>query len=925
VLALAMSRDGGAARAPGREAVDRAVSTLARRLAAAPRGKDNGGSSPVAIDDITAGLLDGRFDVREGEVGFELHGERALTTGTRRLLGRPTSCVGRDRELSHLAGLFADCADESMAHAVLVTAPAGIGKSRLATELMTMIQERHEAAVFWIGRGDPLRGGSAFGLLRLALQNALGLRDGDPLAARQDVLRARVARYVPEADRQRVTEFLGELLSTPFPDDASAPLRAARREAAVMSEQMRRAAEDFLRAECSAHPVLLVLEDLQWGDLPTVRFVDAALRSLKEQPWMVLALARPEVHKLFPQLWSERGTQEIRLRELTRSASERLVRQVLGEEVGPDTIARLVAQAEGNPFYLEELIRAVAERKGEALPETVVAMVHARLGRLLDDERRLLRAASVFGTVFWPDGVAALLGGALPEPAIHALLDGLVERELLVRKPDSRFTGLEEISFRHVLLREAAYAMLTEADQILGHRLAAEWLEHQGESDPMVLAQHYELGHEPARAGQFYFQSAERAVRAGDMDAAVERARGALAHGLPDAERAILLGLLSEIHVWRNEWDEAYLRGEEAMRLAAPGTTPWSIAISAKMASALREGKIDSFVELFCVLCVVEPAPDAIIGIVMAINFGTFLLNTWARFALVEAGLQRIHAIVEPIAARDPVARGWIHLTYVILEPWAHENPWVGLQHAEAGRTSFLEAGHLQNARLAQLLVGMNLWSLGALEQAERELRGSLEAEVFYGPGATLHLFCFTGTLADRGALEEAYEVAIRTAFAWQARGLHMYEGQGRRIIADLLWRRGEYAAAEREARAALERLTFLPLEQMAAMATLAAALLAQGRAREALAAAEQAMAQYEALGAFGFRGAFARLVHAEALEATGDHAGASRALATARERLLIQAAKIGDPSLRRGFLEDLPENVRTFALARQWLGEGGS
>jgi hypothetical protein len=99
--------------------------------------------------------------------------------------------------------------------------------------------------------------------------------------------------------------------------------------------------------------------------------------------------------------------------------------------------------------------------------------------------------------------------------------------------------------------------------------------------------------------------------------------------------------------------------------------------------------------------------------------------------------------------------------------------------------------------------------------------------------------------------------------------------------------------------------------------------LLAQGRAAEALAAAEEAMKQYEALGAFGFRGAYARLVHAEALAATGDHARASKALFAARERLVIQAARIGDLALRRGFLEDLPENARTLALARQWLGDG--
>jgi len=328
-----------------------------------------------------------------------------------------------------------------------------------------------------------------------------------------------------------------------------------------------------------------------------------------------------------------------------------------------------VAQAEGNPFYLEELIRAVAERRGEALPETVVAMVQARLGRLLDDERRLLRAASVFGEVFWPDGVTALLGSAVPAPAIHRLLGALVERELLVRRPDSRFAGREELAFRHALLREAAYAMLTEADRILGHRLAAGWLEQQGESDPMVLAQHCDQGQEPVRAGRFYFQAAEQAMRAGDTGAAIERAQRALALGLPDAERVVLLGLLAEVHGWRGDWEDAARCGEQVMHLAAPGTESWSRGVATKLAVALRERQRDSFIELVRSLLAVEPAPAAVVGIAATINFGIIVLNRWGRFALVEEILQRVHAIVEPVAAHEPVARGWMHLAHVVIDP----------------------------------------------------------------------------------------------------------------------------------------------------------------------------------------------------------------------------------------------------------------
>ncbi|HEX8114735.1 MAG TPA: hypothetical protein VF516_43695, partial [Kofleriaceae bacterium] len=324
-----------------------------------------------------------------------------------------------------------------------------------------------------------------------------------------------------------------------------------------------------------------------------------------------------------------------------------------------------------------------------------------------------------------------------------------------------------------------------------------------------MLAQHHEQGNEPLRAASCYFQSAERAVRAGDLDAAAERAHRALAYGLPDADRAALLGLLSEVSIWRGEWDEVARWGDQALRLAAPGTHPWGIALSAQMAIVLREGRIDPFLEVLRALLTVEPARDAVVDVAASINFGTLLLSTGGQFAVVDRCLQRIHAIVEPVAHREPVARGWMQLSHVAIEPWAREDPWAGLQYAEAARASFLEAHHRQNARLAQVMVGMNLWFLGALEAAERELRGVLQGGPLHGPPAARHLFCFAGTLADRGALDEAHEVASRMVEAWQAQGIRIQEGQGRRVLADVLYRRGELAAAEREVRTALALLTF--------------------------------------------------------------------------------------------------------------------
>jgi hypothetical protein len=397
-LALAMSRGGSAGDLPEQDVIERAARLLEGAAGAAQ------GAPPIVLDEVIAGLLDARFDVSEREAGFVLHGERVLMPGARTLLGRPTSLVGRDWELGALAAILDECIDDGDPRAAVVIAAAGMGKSRLAAELVGRIAARRDDVAIWSGRGDSLRAGSTLDLLAQVLRDALGIRAGEPLADGQSRIRARVAEHVPAADRRRVTEFIAELVGAPFSDDREdrAALRAARRDAQLMSEQMRKAWLDFLRAETTARPVLIVLEDLHWGDFGTVRFIDVALRDLRGQPWMVLALARPELHESFPRLWAERrNIQEIALKKLGRKASERLVTQVLGPGGPPGDMDRLVTQADGNAFYLEELIRAEVEGEDRALPETVLAMVETRLAQLPLPARRVLCAASVFGEAWY--------------------------------------------------------------------------------------------------------------------------------------------------------------------------------------------------------------------------------------------------------------------------------------------------------------------------------------------------------------------------------------------------------------------------------------------------------------------------------------------------------------------------------------------
>src|SRR5258708_7784329 len=288
---------------------------------------------------------------------------------------------------------------------VLLVGAAGAGKSRLRIEFVRRVPPEVEC---WSGRGDPMRSGSPFGLLAAAVRRAAGVQDGAPAEQKWARLRARVERHVPNADVHRVAEFIGEMVGAPSAEEPSTQLRAARYDATLMGDQTQRAWLELVAGECAAHPLLLVLEDLQWGDAPSIRLVDAALRVLPDQPLFVVALARPEVFDVFPRLWDER-VHEVRVGELGKRACETLVRQIRGDDTALEHVARLVERSAGNAFYLEELVRAAAAGLDD-LPGTVLAMVQARLEALGAEARRVLRAASVFGEIFWSGGVPALLG-----------------------------------------------------------------------------------------------------------------------------------------------------------------------------------------------------------------------------------------------------------------------------------------------------------------------------------------------------------------------------------------------------------------------------------------------------------------------------------------------------------------------------------
>ncbi|HEX3758029.1 MAG TPA: protein kinase [Kofleriaceae bacterium] len=910
-LAIAMGLSEAAGALPGDDVIDRA-SRLAGDTAA------RGELPAIALDDMSAGLLDARFDVVERAGQLVLCGERAVTRGQRTLLGRPTSCVGRDWELGALLGMCDECIEEGEARVALVTGAAGMGKSRLAAELVGRLRDRHPDVAIWIGRGDSLRAGSTLDLLAQAVRDALGIVEGEPLPARQDKLGARIAERIAPADRRRVTEFLGELIGAPFPadDDAGAALRAARQNAQLMSDQMRRAWLDFLRAETAAHPVLIVLDDLHWGDFGTVRFIDAALRERSDRPWMVLALARPEVFEVFPRLWDRPIVQAIRLEALGKKASERLIRQVLGDRAGPDTVDRLARQADGNAFYLEELIRTTAEGKDAALPDTVLAMVETRLARLPFEARRVLRAASVFGEVCWESGAIALLDGVMPAAGVAEWLTRLTEHEVMAVRPDSRFPGERELAFRHALLREGAYATLTDDDRALGHRRAGDWLERRGETNPMVLAGHFERGGDGPRAARHYLRAAQQAIGGLDPQAAMARTALGLACAPPPELRIALLGIGCEASQAAHQIDMNEV--EELLRLAPPGSAAWAQAMLAYNAALLLAGRIEERLASIARLPDIAPGPGAAGWMALILLSGISFLDTIGRIAQGNALEATFDRFVRAHADHEPIARLWWHAAAGMRWAHAHDDPWAALQHSAALQPIYDAIGGELTFVFMHLLRAKNQWYLGAHASAIQALEAVPVADTAVGIVGSLRRLALSWLYAGRGELGRARALATELAESGRAHGNRQEHARGRWALAEVLRRGGDLAGAEAEAAAAVGLAT--PLEQPGMLATLAAVRLAQGRAADALAAAEDAMARVAAMGGCGlFRGASVRLAHAEALHATGAHDAARGAIARAQAYVHAVADRIADPDHRAGFLDHVPENARTLALARDW------
>lgn len=870
----------------------------------------------IAIDELSVGLLEPGFDVRRlPEAPSDrlfLAGQHVDLDATRLLMGKPTPFVGREKEIGLLDLTLDQCIADSVTRAVVATAPPGQGKSRLRHEFVARVKERAGVKIV-TARADPVGAGSALALVRQLVLGAMGIPEGASPDEQRYRLRAHVNSVCKGANSARVGDFLSELISVPSSRRPSAELRAARGDARVMATWLRRSFREWLEAESAAAPVLVVLEDLHWGDLPSVEYLGEALRAPAMKSLMVLALARPDVSESFPALWDGAEKIELRLGRLTPRAAEALVREALGGELEPAVVQSIVARADGNAFYLEELIRRVAHGDTQTMPETVLALVQTRLERLDQDARSIARAASVFGEVFWDGGVSAVLGAARSGLDVSAAMSRLVKAEVFAALHDSRFPGEGEYRFRHDLLREAAYAMLTDSDRTTGHLLAGKWLERAGEKDALALADHFDRGSERRHAAPWLRQAAEAALGGGNVVSAVALARRGVGCTEEGPERARLRLVEATALGTLGEWPGCVVASHEAMSGLPVGTAAWFGGAGLLLFAGMSLG--DSAVSAAALQAILSaeepPEPSGQYG--FAVYCVSVALGSMGQDDLAESLVVRAEAAEKHAHDLDPrfvlylrVARGH--------QRSARGELGAALQSLGEARRLAESTGDVFG-RAATLVHSLQLFiEIGQGERVEATRRELSELWRSTSFGLYMGWSTYMSAWAELNARRPAEAIAAfrslldrdafmaPTARAWMAHAL-----------VDL----GDLDAAEQEATDSLGGAAMLPGARSVANAALARVSLLRQRAADALGFIERAPD-----AGWPSNRSTRHLARAEVLHALGRTEDAGAAIAEARARILRIAASLDDSEMRSTYTGNIAVNARTLALAAAWLGE---
>jgi len=422
-----------------------------------------------------------------------------------------TPLVGRVRELELLRTLWTRALTERRPHLVTLVGPPGIGKTRLCREISSIVDE--DGGRILRGRCLPYEEQVGYQAFSRLVQEASGILGSDPPAAAREKLRRAVEELLPEPEADETLRYLALLLGL-APDDHVPQVRllffAARR---------------FIECAGLAQPTVFVFEDIHWAQTSEIDLLEYLAHHIRDSPVVLVAAARPELLDSRPTWGSGLVAQTtITLDPLPPEESEALAAELVRSAGGgsPD-LARLVEVAGGNPLFLEELAASVVELgESDDLPITVREAIGARIDAVPPDARNALLSAAVVGKVFWR-GVLESIGGVEDvDEALHVL----ESRDLIRRDSSSQLSGDAQYTFKHMLIREVAYATVPRATRRDRHGAVARHIEETiaGASETLsaILAYHWREAGEPARAIPYLLAAADAARRGWAQGAVVD-------------------------------------------------------------------------------------------------------------------------------------------------------------------------------------------------------------------------------------------------------------------------------------------------------------------------------------------------------------------------------------------------------------------
>ncbi|MBM4356815.1 MAG: protein kinase [Deltaproteobacteria bacterium] len=480
-----------------------------------------------------------------------------------------TPFVGRDADLAAVIDAFKRCVDARTPVAISVSGPPGIGKSRLAREFLARVDAlvRDDAPQTAPSKGMPdvLRSEApAVRIVRVGCESygrarALGTA-GDALAAllglEKGARRSEVeSALAPLALVNDEGQWLARLLAgEPFEGEA---------EASRARDVLYLAMTELTLKVVGHEPCVFVLEDVHWSDPESVAWFDHLLHRTAGRPLCVMALARPSFWKEHPNGFRGKGNVQVELRPLSRQATMDIARSLLGCLKGDPKLERISKQAAGSPLFAEELARVMASGREVGVVPTIEAAVQISLDVLDPAARDALTRMSVFGLASWESGLEAVGVTATEE-----VLARLVESEIVVAIPQSRFPGTREFRFKHALVRDVVHGTAGDSLRRELHARVAAWLASVG-NDAATVAEHFDLGGLHGEAAGFWETAARRALAANALRDALKMADRALtyAEALEDSFRRA--SLMDEIHSRLDERAAERAEAIEAMRTHA--------------------------------------------------------------------------------------------------------------------------------------------------------------------------------------------------------------------------------------------------------------------------------------------------------------------------------------------------------------------